>query len=184
MRFSNIQLIALTTLLVGYGAIATASNLTQFIYLFCLILGSAAWLVFATLSPQKNSQKSNGKLLAPSSVLVIGFILMMIGLFVFVPAAERIAIQQYLIAERQGYQFADLEGTDGVGLSIAFLYLLIGLPISLLVGLIGAKCSNIWRKSGIGRYSLAVALMLSPLFAGAYTVFHYWFINWSASNSG
>ena len=177
MQFTTIQLIALATLVAGYATVAKASDLPQFIGGLCIILGSATGLVFVTLRQQTPNPQSNSKLPAPWSVLAIGFILMLIGLFVFVPAAERLAIEQYLIAESQGYQFEDLEGIDGVGLGIMLVYVLFGLPTSFLIGLMGTGCSKIFRKSGIGRYSLAVALMLSPLISGTYIILHYWLIH-------
>lgn len=184
MQFSKIQLIALTILLASYGVVAAASNLLQFICGLGMILGAAAWLLFVTLRQKNTTPRSNRQLQAPWLVLVIGFVLMLIGLFVFVPAAERLAIEQYLIAQSQGYQFEDLEGIDGVGLGIMLFYIVICLPISLLTGLIGTSCSKIFRKSGIGRYSLASALMLSPLFSGTYILFHYWLIHGSGRIGG
>lgn len=179
MQFSKTQLIAITILLASYGVVAAASSLLQFICGLGIILGAAAWLLFVTLRPQNTTPRSNRQLQAPWLVLVIGIVLMLIGLFVFVPAAERLAIEQYLIAQSQGYQFEDLEGIDGVGLSIMLLYTVICLPISLLAGLIGTSCSKIFKESGIGRYSLAAALALSPLVSGTYMVFHYLLIHWS-----
>ena len=184
MQFSAIQWIVLTTVLAGYGMVTAASNVPQFIGGICIILGSATWLVLVTLRQQNTNPQSNRQLPAPWSILIVGFVLMLIGLFVFFPTAERLAIEQYLIAERLGYQFENLEGTDGVGLAMVLLYILIGLPSSLVVGLLGVGCSKAFRKAGIGRYSLAAALMLSPLFASSYTVFHYWFIHWSVRNGG
>ncbi|MEM9217114.1 MAG: hypothetical protein AAGD25_22560 [Cyanobacteria bacterium P01_F01_bin.150] len=189
MQFKTVRWIALATALAGYGIVAAASTVPQFISGICIIVGSVAWFVFVALRQQNTRSQATppqakSQLPAPWSILLVGFVLMLLGLFVFFPTAERLAIEQYQIAEGQGYQFEDLDGTDGVGLAMVMLYALISLPSALMVGLMGIGCSKTFKKAGIGRYSLATALMLSPLCAGAYTVFHYWFINWSISNGG
>ena len=184
MQFSKTQLITLTGLVAGYGAVAAASNLLQFTCGLGVILGTATGLLFSTLRQQNHTPRSNRQLTAPWLVLVIGFVLMLMGLFVFIPAAERLAIEQYLIAQSQGFQFEDLEGVDGVGLGIMLLYIAICLPVSLLAGLIGSGCSRILKKAGIGRYSLASALMLSPLVSGTYVVFHFLLIHWPGKIEG
>ena len=184
MQFRTIRWIALAILMAGYGVVAAASTVPQFIVGMGIILGSTAWFVVAALRQQSTSSQSNGQLPAPWSILLVGFVLMLIGLFVFFPTVERLATEQYLMAESQGYQFGDLDGTDGIGIAMVLLYAVIGLPMVLMVGLVGVGYSKFFRKAGMGRYSFATALMLSPLGVGAYTVFHYWFINWSLRNGG
>lgn len=184
MQFRTLRWIALAILLAGYGAIAAASTVPQFFCGICVILSSVAGFMVATLRHQNTHAQSNRSLPAPWPILICGFVLMLIGLFVFFPTAERLAIEQYLMAEGQGYQFEDLDGTDGVGLVMALVYAVIGLPGSLVAGLVGFGCSKVFKKAGMGRYSLAATLMLSPLLAGAYTVLHYWLINGSIRNGG
>ena len=137
MRFSKTQLIALAILPIGYGLVAAASNLLQFFCGLGAILGAATWLLLATLHQQKNSPRSHSRLPTPWLVLGIGFVLMLFGLFLFVPAAERLAIEQYLILQSQGFQFGYLDGIDEIGFGIVLIFAVFCLPISLLIGLIG-----------------------------------------------
>ena len=184
MQFRTIRWIALAIVLAGYGIVAAASTVPQFIGGMGVILGSVAWFVWATLHQQTMHPQSNRPLPAPWLTLTMGFVLMLVGLFVFFPTVERLATEQYLMAESLGHQFEDLDGTDGIGIAMVLLYAVSGLPMSLMVGLMGVGYSKFFQKSGMGRYSFATALMLSPLGVGTYTVFHYWWINWALRNGG
>ena len=174
MKLSRLQLILLSTLFLGYAAVSSVSELWQFLLYLCLILSSVLGLFLLEFQLSKSSLSTPTRLRSPWIVLCAGVFLMLLGLLVYLPVAETLAINQYLIEENQGSPLTDLEGQDGVGIGMMLLFCCIALPVSFLCGAIGAKCSKILKHSGIGRYSLSIALILSPLLSGAYIVFYYW----------
>ena len=93
----------------------------------------------------------------------------------YLPKAEQFALKQFWIAVELGYD-DHFEESETIGLAVAILILIIGIPISLATGVIGAKCSDISKTSGVGRYTVASIFAVLPFAAGTYMTFSYWWI--------
>ena len=91
---------------------------------------------------------------------------MTLGLSLYFPTVENLATVNYLDAIQDGCQLNDLEGSDSIGFGMMLIYCAIALPISVLCGLVGTQVSKLFNSPGVGRYSLAIALILSPLISG------------------
>ena len=173
VKVDRLQLIPLTSMLLGYAAVVRSSAPSQFCAACVGISLSLLGLLVLEVFRDDQISKQNG-LRSPWFILACGFGLMCLGVALVFPVAETLAIHQYLIAERQGCRFDDLEGLDGVGLGMMLMLTWVALPVAALCGLIGAVCSRLWDTTGLGRYALAIALTLAPLISGASILAMYW----------
>jgi len=178
MRYSIKALFGTTVVFAGYASLYSCQTLWQASIASVVISASLLWSIYSVgVVRQITDGKLRFSFRLPSLAFALGCAMFFAGMFLFFPAAERIALDYFYIAEQNGYQ-AHFEEHEMMTLEMGVATVLIGLPVVVVAGICATFPSQKFGLHGLTRYTMGFLLALTPLVFGMLMIVSYALTAW------